>query len=427
MGKFFAVFKREYLERVRSRWFVITTLFGPLLFGALFTGQAFLSMRSLRETKIGKILILDVSQMRFGNTLRAQLLGPLADTLGITVRELTPSQLAAAETTATHAVMRNDLAGYLVVDSATVAGAKARYAGRDASSLGETELIQNAIRQTVLAQRLENAGLDPRKVEEMTRVHVSLATERITDKGRSGSAAAAAIMGFALAFLLYVAIVLYGQNTLRSVIEEKSTRVAEVVIASVTTDTLLAGKVLGVSAVGLTQQLVWAAGAGIFYEFRAPIFMKLGIGAAAAVSLPPISVGMFVVFLSFFLLGSLFYYSLFAAAGATVNSDQDAQQAAMPIIGLVVASIIFAQPILLDPSSTLSKVMSRLPFSAPILMPLRMSVVSVSPLELGLVLLGLAAASAAAIWVSSKIYRVGLLMYGKRPTFKELGRWISES
>jgi ABC-2 type transport system permease protein len=110
-----------------------------------------------------------------------------------------------------------------------------------------------------------------------------------------------------------------------------------------------------------------------------------------------------------------------------VSSDQEAQQAAQPIMLLIVASFILIQPILFAPMSTMAKVMSWMPFSAPIVMPLRMSVVSLAPMEIILVLLGLVAASAGAIWVSSKIYRVGMLMYGKKPSFRELGRWIASS
>jgi ABC-2 type transport system permease protein len=132
-------------------------------------------------------------------------------------------------------------------------------------------------------------------------------------------------------------------------------------------------------------------------------------------------------YFAFFLFGFVFYSSLFSAAGATVSSDQEAQQAAQPIMLLIVASFILIQPILFAPMSTMAKVMSWMPFSAPIVMPLRMSVVSLAPTEIILVLIGLAAASAGAIWVSSRIYRVGLLMYGKKPSFRELGRWIASS
>src|SRR6185295_15556871 len=195
----------------------------------------------------------------------------------ISVRTVTPAALIAAESLATKAVMAKSIAGFLVLDSATVAGTAARYAGKDASQIGEMDKIETAIRQTIVAARLEKEGLDPKKIDALTRVRLNLATERITERGRGGSGLASTILGFAIAFLLYMSLVLYGQNTLRSVLEEKTTRVAEVIVASVKTDVLLAGKVLAVSSVGLTQQVIWGASAFALYSARVSIFTKLGI------------------------------------------------------------------------------------------------------------------------------------------------------
>jgi ABC-2 type transport system permease protein len=427
MGKFWAVFKREYLERVRTRWFIISTIFGPILLGAAMIVPAWMSARSVRDARVGRVEIIDATGVSLGRVIQGRLLGPAADTGSLTVRELAPAEVAAAESVATQAVMAKSLTGYLVIDSATVAGRSARYAGSDASSVGSLERLEGAIRQAVLARRLEGEGLDPARIEALTQVRVQLASERITSKGRGGSGRGAVVVGFIVAFLLYMSLVLYGQNMLRSVLEEKTTRVAEVIVASVKTDILLAGKVVGVAAVGLTQQVAWIASAALIWTSRGRIFSAMGIPSTDAIALPNVGPMMIVLYLAFFVLGFVFYSSLFAAAGATVNSDQEAGQAAQPIIMLLVFSILFLQPVLLAPTSTMSKVLSWLPFSAPIVMPLRMSVVSISALELTAVLAGLVAACFAAIWVSARIYRVGLLMYGKRPSFRELGRWIAQA
>lgn len=427
MAKFFAVFKREYLERVRTKWFIITTVFGPLLFGAIMILPAYLSMRGIRDARISSTAILDATGAGLGQEVQSRLLGPTADPSAVTVQNVAPSELAVAESIATDSVMRKKLSGYVVLDSATLAGTRARYAGREASSMGNMERLEGAIRQAVMVRRMEAAGLDPKRIDELTRVRVQLATERITDKGRGGSAMASTILGIAVAFLLYMSLILYGQNTLRSVLEEKTTRVAEVIIASVRTDVLLSGKVIGVAAVGLTQQIVWLASAILMYKARGPIFAQFGIATIPPIPLPQVGFGLLVAFLLFYVFGFLFYSSLFAAAGATVNSDQEAQQASQPILMLLVFSVIFVQPVMTSPSTTMAKVLSWLPFSAPIVMPLRMSVVSLPTMEIALVLLGLAASCAVAMWVSSRIYRVGLLMYGKRPSFRELGRWIAQS
>lgn len=427
MGKMWAVFKREYLERVRTKWFLISTFFGPVFMAALLVIPAWMSARSVRDARVGRVEILDASGVAIGETIQARLLSITSDTSALVVRTVTPGELAAAESLATAAVMSKSLAGYLVVDSATVAGSSARYAGSDASSVGAMERLEGAVRQAVLARRLESAGLDPARIQALTQVRLNFQTERITDRGRGGSGRAGTVIGFIVAFLLYMSLLLYGQNIIQSVIEEKTTRVAEVVVSSAPTDVLLAGKVLGSAAVALTQQLTWVLSATLLWSSRVRVLSALGVPAVDGLSLPPVSAWMIASYLLLFVLGFVFYASLFAAAGSTANSPQDAGQISTPITMLLVLSILFMQPVLLRPDSPLAMALSWIPFSAPIIMPVRMSVSSVSALELVAVLGGLIVACGAAIWVSARIYRVGLLMYGKRPSFRELGRWITQS
>jgi ABC-2 type transport system permease protein len=205
--------------------------------------------------------------------------------------------------------------------------------------------------------------------------------------------------------------------------EEKTSRVAEVVISSVSTDTLLAGKVIGVGAACLTQIAVWALTTAGVYKGRGVILAKFGVGAMS-IPLPHLGLVAAILLLLFFVLGFIFYAALFAAMGSTVSNEQDVQQASMPIMLMLIASIVFVQPILLDPTSTFSKVMSWIPFSAPILMPLRMTLVQIRWYELTATLVGLLAGCVLATWLAARIYRVGMLMYGKRPTLRELARWV---
>ncbi|HEY4657992.1 MAG TPA: ABC transporter permease, partial [Gemmatimonadaceae bacterium] len=340
------------------------------------------------------------------------------------VEDLQQAKLADAESVATRLVIEKATQGYLVLDSLTLTQQKARYAGRNASSLGEMEMIEAAVRQAVLGSRLQAAGLDAARIDSLTRVRVDLTTERMDERGRGGSGLVSAIFGFVIAFLLYMMIMLYGQNVLRGVLEEKLTRVAEVVMSSVKPDILLAGKVIGVGAVGLTQQLVWFGSATAFIAYGAVLAKAMGIPELKGFTLPTVSVPLLAALVLFFLLGYALYSSLFAAVGAMVGSQEEANQAAQPVVMLLIASIIFVQPIMLNPSGTLAVVMSLIPFTAPIIMPLRMSAVQVPALEIAGSLVGVALACWAAIWASARIYRVGLLMTGKRPSLKELARWV---
>jgi ABC-2 type transport system permease protein len=322
--------------------------------------------------------------------------------------------------------VQDPILGYLVLDSSTIAGHSERYAGRNASTLVDVSEIESSVRRALLAQRLEHEGLQESRIKELTKVDLKMTSERLSDRGREVGGLANAIFSYLIAFVLYMMLVIYGQQILRGVMEEKTSRVAEVVISSVSTDALLAGKVIGVGGASLTQILVWVVSTSFVFKGRGLILARFNV-ANVPIPIPHIGIGVALLLLAFFVLGFIFYAALFAAMGSTVTNEQDVQQASMPVMLMLIASIVFIQPILLDPTSTFSKVMSWLPFSAPILMPLRMTMIQVSWLELGGTLTGLIAGCLVATWLAARIYRVGMLMYGKRPTFREMGRWVKRA
>ena len=427
MAKLWAIIKREYVERVRSKWFVIATLFGPIFFSAIIIVPAWLSSRSKATSDIYSTTILDATGNGFGHRLAVNIAGDSTIPGRMPeVRVIAPSMLCQAESTATHEVMDKEKTGYVVVDQQTLAGESARYAGRNATSIADMAQIKSAIRETILASRLEKVGLDNSRMKEITFIPLDFSTERITEKGRAGSGIASVMFGFAIGFLLYASIVIYGQTIMSGVLEEKTTRVAEVVMSSVPTDTLLAGKVLGVGAVGLTQQIIWIVTTYVLLQLRAPIMAKFG-APSMTFSLPDISLGAGLIFLMFFLFGFIFYSSLFAAVGSSVNSESEARQAASPLMIMIISTAVFIQPVLLNPTGTAARVLSLVPFSSPIIMPIRMAVIGIPPLELAASLGFLAIGCVLALWLASRIYRVGLLMYGKRPTIREMARWVSYS
>ncbi|MEO7822104.1 MAG: ABC transporter permease [Gemmatimonadaceae bacterium] len=427
MAKLWTIIKREYLERVRSKWFLIATFLGPVFFAAIIIIPAWLASRSKATNEVYSTVILDATGTGFGQRLSVAIAGDTTDKRKIPqVRIIAPAMLSAAESTATREVMSKDKVGYLVVTDRTVAGETARYAGRNASSLPDMAQIRTALRQTILASRLEKIGIDNSRTKELTFIPLDFTTERITERGRGGSGMASVMFGFAIGFLLYMTIIIYGQTIMSSVIEEKTSRVAEVVMSSVPTDTLLAGKVLGVGAVGLTQQVLWITTTYVLLKLREPIMAKLG-APTVSFGLPEISLGAAILFLAFFILGFIFYSSLYAAVGSSVNSEQEARQAATPLMIMIVFAGVFIQPVLLNPTGTTAQVLSLVPITSPIIMPIRMAVTGVPPLEMagsiGFLILG----CIAALWLASRIYRVGLLMYGKKPTMREMARWVSYS
>ena len=427
MGKLLAVFRREYVERVRNRWFVIATLFGPILFGTLMFLPALLSERSEKATvDLRQVLVLDATGTALGRRVASELAGGLTgDPERSRVRDVSPGQLPQAEAQARLDVAERRAVGFLTLDAKTLAGASARYVGVNAAALDDVDRIRTVLRRQVLAVRLERAGVDPATSASIAQGRLELKTEQLDARGRGTSGKVSSIFAVVIAVVLYTSILLYGQMVLRGVMEEKQSRVAEVVLSSVRADTLLAGKVLGVGAVGLTQLVLWTAVSYAMLQVRQPLLARFGV-ASMPIALPPIDLGTGVLLLSFFLLGYLFFAALFAIVGAVVSSEQEAQQAQTPIILLLVSSVAVLQPVLASPDGSLARVMSVLPFSAPIMMPLRMSLTPVPGLSIAFSLLAIALGALLAVIIAARVYRVGLLMYGKRPTLREIARWARQ-
>ena len=424
MGKLWVITAREYLERVRTRWFLFSTIFGPVFFAALMILPAVITRRSKPSEEASRIVVLDVTGHELGRRVADGLtVGILGDTARARVRELAPHELAPAESAATREIVRGGLTGYLVLDSAALEGRRVRYAGRNASAEADMDMLRRVVRESVMQTRLEMAGVDPGRSAALVRTQLEFELERITDRGRGGSATVSVAFALIIVIILYMALMLYGQAVLRGVMEEKQTRVAEVVLSSVPPWQLLAGKVIGVGAVGLTQIAVWISSAIILMRYRAPILERFG-ASGMPFNPPDVTVGMGLVLLLFFVAGYVFYSSLFAAVGAMVSSEQDAQQALMPIILLLVSSFVFFQPILSKPTGGLAQTLSWLPFSAPIVMPLRIAVIPVAGWEVAISLVSVAAGSYIAVWLAARIYRTGMLMYGKRPSMREIARWL---
>jgi ABC-2 type transport system permease protein len=443
--KMFIVAKREFLERVRSRWFIIGTLAFPALMAAA-VGASVMVARTGPSSSVRHIAIVDATGTGLGARVASALMADSSlgdakapDAIQPSVRVVSAADLPAAETAAMNEVRQpKNLVGYLVLDTSTLKGDAARYAGRNASSISDMEKLSSMLRQEVMMMRLEREGVRQDIVGDLARNRLHLDTQRVTDSGKGGSGIIGVVVGLGLGVLLFMSIMIHGQTVMRGVLEEKTTRVAEVVISSVKPESLLGGKVLGVGAVGLTQIAAWLGITLYLVIFVVPIMTKgspmaSAAAAAGAASGPanPISAAIgglspmvFVVALIYFLIGFTFYATLYAAAGSMVNSEQEAQQAAVPVMILAMSTYLLVQPVLAAPSGTLAIVLSWLPWSSPIIMPIRMGLTSVSPVSVVGSMLVAVLGSALAIWVSARIYRVGMLMYGKKPSIAEVVKWV---
>jgi ABC-2 type transport system permease protein len=292
----------------------------------------------------------------------------------------------------------------------------------------------------VQEERLARANTPP-EVMSIIESSVSFTSRTLTEEGATSDSSFAYIaVGWIMSFLIYFAVLFYGQYVMQGVIEEKSSRVVEIVVSSVRPFELLMGKVLGIGAMGMTQFIVWGVlvmgGLSAFGSVAAlllsPEDFDLPSGAsqeqmleAANMSLPELPVDLFVWFVLFFIGGYLLYASLFAAAGSAVEQQQDAQSLVFPITLPLIIPIIFLYFLIESPNALLSVIMSMIPFFSPVLMIARAAITDVPFWQISLSFLLLMGSFIGAIWVSGRIYRVGILMYGKKASLRELARWAT--
>ena len=419
MRKTWVVIRREFVERVRTRWFVISTVLGPLVMVAFVVVPIMLARRGARERSV---VVMDVTTTGFGERLTAALDG--TKSLRATRAPTDPAHATATVDSLTQLVGAQALDGFLIVTDAAADSGKVEYRGSHVS-LFDMQMLSTQLNDAIFAERLRREGVDPSLVQR-AKVHVDLKTARITGARTTGeSAEGAFVLAYAMWMLTYIGILLYGIQVLGSVVEEKTSRIIEVLVSSLRPFELMAGKIVGVGAVGLFQFLIWGVFAALVLGQGRAMMWQLGITPdSGGVTLPTISISTIAVFLACFLLGYFLYAAMFAAVGAMTNSESEARQAANVVVMLLVVPVLFMIGVLNDPSGTLAVRLSIIPFSAPIAMPVRWAATEVPLGQLALSLGLLVATLVGITWVASRIYRVGILMYGKRPTVAELVRWV---
>lgn len=421
MHKTWVVIRREFVERVRSKWFVVSTVLGPLLMVAFVVVPIMLARSGARERSVA---VVDLTTTGFGRRLAAVL--DQAQPIKATRVPSDAARVAAAADSLSRLVGARVLDGFLIVTDATVDSGKVEYRGANVSSPRDMQLLSGLLDDAVFTERLGREGVDPSVVKK-AKVQLNLKTAKITGARTTGeSGQGAFILAYVMWMLLYTGIILYGVNVLGSVVEEKTSRIVEVLVSSLRPFQLLAGKIIGVGAVGLFQFLIWGVFAALLAGQRQFLMWQLGVTpqAAADISFPSISAATIAVFLTFFFLGYFLYAAMFAAVGAMTNSEAEARQAANVVVMLLVLPTILMIGILNDPSGALAVRLSLIPFCAPIAMPVRWAAGEV-PLSQLLASIALLLATLIAItWVAGRIYRVGILMYGKRPNLRELVRWV---
>jgi ABC-2 type transport system permease protein len=306
-------------------------------------------------------------------------------------------------------------------------------------SLSVSNGIENQLEKIIEHQKLKAAGIDL-TILESAESTVNITTKIISEDGNTTNSQAEASMGigFICGILIYMFIFMYGTMVMRGVIEEKTSRIVEVIISSVKPFQLMMGKILGVALVGLTQFVLWilltfaiATIAELLFMDASSMTTELN-AAQQSVLLSEISsltgginlIQIFVSFLFYFLAGYLMYSSLFAAVGSAVDAEADTQQFVLPITIPLILSFILIQPIMENPDGTLAFWMSIIPFTSPVIMMVRLPF-GVANWELALSVGILISSFILTTWFAGRIYRTGILMYGKKASYKELWKWLS--
>ncbi len=403
--------RREYLERVRTKGFMIATVLIPVLMAGLVGGGGYFASRAKTSSHIAVVS----SDSRFATDLQHTLQSGKDSNMQVDLETPSPETRARLDQELTD--KKSSLAGYLWVTAAPAGAVAARptfsYKARSAGDISTRGTLEKSVSSVLMRESLSTRGLAGSEIDSLT-LPVDI------DTSESGSTLAAFGAAYVMFFLMYMVIMLYGMNTARSIIEEKTSRVFEVLLATIKPDELLAGKILGVGAVGLTQVGIWMAAAALLSSTGVAASV---VGAGHVL----ISATQIIFFLLYFVFGFLLYSSVAAALGAMTNSEQELQQLNMFLVIPLACCMLLLPQIIRAPDSTLSRVASLVPFCSPLLMNFRVSLTHVQSWEIGLSFVLMAVTIAAILWVSARIYRVGILMYGKKPNLPEIMRWLKYS
>ncbi len=424
------IIQREYLERVRTKSFLVLTLLAPAIMTALMVLPAKLATMGENVQHI----VVVTSTPQFGELVRQGLLSPESATgggdNGDSGSQSLPAKLAQKPyridvdpnpTDAQRAVLRDKvnskaIDGYLWLSDDAIAAGKVTFASRSVANSGERSRLGEELSLIIQRERLAKNGVTADQADLLLKP-IKVDAIRI-EQGRESqdSSGTKFLEVVVMVMLIYVAVLLYGISVMRSVLEEKNSRVVEVLLSSATSTELMIGKIFGVGAVGLTQIAIWAVMAGVLALPSLAMSMDL--------SQLQLSPGVLVAFVVFFVLGYLLFSALYAAIGAITTTEQEGQQLQFIVVIPLVLSVFMLSSVVRTPDAPIVAWLSMFPFFAPVVMYARIVIQTPPAWQIALSLILLIATIAGLLLLCARIYRVGVLIYGKRPTLPEILKWL---
>jgi ABC-2 type transport system permease protein len=450
MRKFFAILKREYVQRLRSRMFVLITVLGPVMI-SLF-GIAPALVLSIKAGGPVKIAVVDQTGKLYQSAYESVMDNEVQpesdeDQINASVANKNASDrfqqageqqkgryeveevrlggrsLSEVKKELDRRVLEKDLDGYLVLPVNLLRDGRAEYFGRNTGDVFTRKFLQEALSRAVRQQRLAEANIDPRIVQELSEpVQLDALRVSATGNGVRDSGEGFALV-FGAGFIMYLTILMYGQMILGAVIEEKETRIGEILFSSVKTFTLMMGKLFGVSLLALTQLAIWGLAFVAFAVYGVGVLATRGL----SLHVPHIPLIHFVYFGLFFLLGYFIYSTIYALIGSMVTTAQEGGQLSMPVVLFPLIGFYLFLPVSRSPDSSFAFWVSMFPFFSPMTMLVRI-VTQTPPLwQIVLSLLLGFGTVAMVTWLAARIYRVGMLMSGKKATIPEVVRWVRQA
>lgn len=417
--KLMLVIKKEYFERVKSRAFVIGTALGPILIAIMMFGPAVLAERT--EVAKQTLLVVDRGDGVATEKLTAKLESArqqAGESFPLTVEfEAAGADFdeEAAREVYDERVTDGDLDGYVILSGRFMRNGRATYYGKTISGAIGSRVLEEQLDAVYRESRMLELGLPAADLAEIMR-GVTLDKRSIGGDGQQ-DVEQRTIMAIGMIMLLYMMMILYGQFTMSAVIEDKSSRVVEVMLASVTPNQLMIGKVLGQGAVGFSQFLIWGAAGAVFTQLGGNVAgMEIDLAQAGAVAWAWFGV--------FFVLGFLMYSAMYAGVGALCSSMQDAQNYQFPIMAMIIIPMLMLAVAMKSPDSGPPMILSLIPFFTPILMFIRVMVGDPALWQVILSIVLLAVTVVVLMRVAGKLFRMSILHFGKAPSWGEVLRML---
>lgn len=418
MTKLWVLIRKEYRMVVRTKAFAISTVLTPLFLGAMLFLPGILAMRG--ETRTDTIAVLEVGSHRlhhFCEEMAVDTLPGGEKRWSIRFVSMRPPDTAKVIAEWTQEALDNKLDAFIVCDSTIWSGAEVAYYSTNVSRMTLFRTLRSELSDYIVSQRLQDAGLDPKLTQALTE-RVELAPVKIGATGRSKADFLSDYFGGLLfTMIMMMVIISYGNTLMRSVIEEKTSRIMEVMVSSVTPGQIMSGKILGLGAASMSQVAIWILMGAMMGTGG---FGAAYIGGAASIFSPAFAVW----FVLFLVLGFAFFSCLFALIGAIVPTEQDAQHFLGPITMTLVMPIVIEFAIIENPSAVWVRLLSYIPPFSPSIMLMRLTFGRIEVWEPLLSVAILIAVTAGVAWFSGRVFRIGILMTGKRPTLPEVLKWV---